>query len=131
MNPKVSGVYIVVKNENKLLVLRHFNNFIRGDEVEIKTIELPNFPSGLKGDDGKEVTTNPGDLLMVNNIDVPRGYGFHLANVGPADEKTAILHEYALSKLGLGIKPKFDKAILLVDGHFRKLLTSEERKKYD
>lgn len=122
----VKGVYIISKQEGSSITMKHFFNLVRGDDVAIKEINvgdlLKDNPNPLS-DDGKPMDFSPGALILVSNAATEKNkIAFNFANVAPSSGTSQIQYEYALSKLGLGIEPKFDRALLAVDGQFRTLL---------
>lgn len=117
----MQGIFIVVSKDEKEVELRKFYSLIR-DENPIPTMKIEKIKNPV-GSDGKEVTFERGDLLMVTPK--PRADGkmsFHFANVGPSEEKGYLQYAVALHKIGMGEMPQtLDKNFLVVDGNFRKV----------
>lgn len=114
-----TGIWIVKSREGRITEMVKFFDFIKETEPLPKmSLELP---TNLVGEDGKEVTFNEGDLISCTYLgDLKEGgTGFHFANVGPSGENSQLQYEYALGKLGLGIKVQ-PGSFLVVDGVFRK-----------
>jgi len=118
---KTTGVWIVTKREENKVEMKKFFEFIR--DVKHEFTLLMNLPKFRVGRDGKEVTFNKGDLLVIGYLGdlEEKGKGFHFANVGPNDELGQLQYELALYKLGMGLAPKTDKSFLVVDGSFRQV----------
>lgn len=129
----VDGIWIVTERQGFDVQLTHFYHYIRGTtppEGEIKTISLTNIlKQRLEDNNGGKVTLDLGDLVDVRRKEVEKGFGFHFANVYPGEPESQVQYEYALSKLGLGIKPTFNDSLLSVDGQFRRLLSDAAKKK--
>jgi hypothetical protein len=121
----VNGVWIVAKHEGDNVILRNFYELIRSKEGQIvKTITLDGIlkKTPLIGSDNKEVTLKLGDLLFLSKKEeISKGFGFHMANIIPKDEKGQLQYEFALYKLDLGPKPQSDEAFLIIDGNFREV----------
>jgi hypothetical protein len=102
------GVYIVTENDSTQLILTKFSDFISGVKipVSVRLMEMRDcrttqvlFISHI-GDDGKEVDLKRGSLVIFSFVKVQGRNAFHIANVGPGNEISAIQYELALSKLG-------------------------------
>jgi hypothetical protein len=100
------------------------------DKKDVKTMVFDDLlKAGPRiGDDGREVTMNPGDLVSVKSVDLMGRAAFHIANVGPGSATAQLQYEYILGRLKLGPKIAFQKAMLAADGQFRRLITDKYRK---
>lgn len=123
LDKDVVGVYIVTQQEGDSLSLRHFYNLVRGDEVKVEVVNINPFHIDQHplSEDGQPIDYSPGSLFQIAYEPKSTKHAFRFINVEPQGE-AIIQYEYALSKLGLGIEPKFDRALLAVDGQFRSLI---------
>lgn len=117
---KATGIWIAESRDAAGVQLVKFFEFIRDDKPTRLVIDLPNQP--MIGEDGKEVTFNRGDLVACTFLgDLEKGkLGYHFANVAPSEERGQLQYEYALGKLGLGMKTFLPDSYLVVEGQFRK-----------
>lgn len=117
----INGIWIVAKNDGTMIEMYKFFEYIR-EIHDYKKLDFEK-PKQAFGSDGKEVTFNKGDLLLVSHLGdlKDKRIGFHFANVGPSDERGQLQLELALHRLGMGSQPCSDKSFLVVDGNFRKV----------
>lgn len=123
-----NGIYIVSKKDkNNKTELTKLFDLVSNKEVPTK-IKINNLPSGIKGPDGKPVDTSLGALLSVTHIPDTRaksGYGIHFANVAASVPESQLQYEYALWKLGLGIKPKGNISKEVLEEQFRQQISKK------
>ena len=119
------GIYIVSKKDlDNNTELTKFYDVVKGVEKPIR-IKVDGLPTGLKGDDGLPVDTTVGALLMVTRQSSDDKMLLRFANVGPSTPEAQLQVEYALWKLGIGLKPVGNISLDVIDGQFRQYLTKK------
>ena len=122
-------VWIVTDIKGYNVELKKFFDFINPEVEKPASINLVGFLKSadlMVGPDGKPVDLSKGALLRAQQQDVEHGYGIHLANVGPSDEKGAFQYAIALSRLKLAPRPAYNPDMIAGDGQFRLLGVDNE-----
>lgn len=123
MKPNINGIWISEGNDEGEVTLINFNDFIQNEDSDALRLVFHMGKGKQIGQDGEEVKFGRGELLLLSNQELTpmhKGMGIHMANIAPSVEQSQIQYEYALWKLGLGIKPVNYIPTVVIDGQFRR-----------